>query len=119
MYIDSYELYEFFDKHEDFATKVFKDDLPSRKPVVSCIITALEKVKYKNSLPYALKLDHFFTLCLEKRIKYIISKKPSIEDINEIKETVKEFFSLATKCENDILNHEVVYRRIQSLLSRY
>ena len=112
MYIDSYELYEFFDKYEDLATDIFKNEIPSRKPVVN-------NVKINNSLYDTLKLDHFFSLCLEKRVKYTLKHNPNNNDINELKEEVREFFSLTTKCRNDILNHEVVYKRIKSMLSHY
>lgn len=119
MYKDNFELFDFFDKFEDLSTDIFKNGIGSKKPVVSCILEALENVKYNNSLYDALKLDHFFSLCLEKRVKFILKQNVKAEDVKEIKKVVDEFFNLTTKCSNDILNHEIVKNRIERRINRF
>ena len=119
MYKDNFELFDFFDKFEDLSTDIFKNGIGSKKPVVSCILEALENVKYNNSLYDALKLDHFFSLCLEKRVKFILKQNVKVEDVKEIKKVVDEFFNLTTKCSNDVLNHEIVKNRIERRINRF
>ena len=119
MYQDGIEFYEFFDQYEKFATEVFKNGVETKKPVVSCILDALDRIKKNNSLRDALNLDLFFAKCLESRIKFFLKQNISKEDIISIKMIVNEFITISTRCRSGKLDHQYVIDKIKKMIDSY
>jgi hypothetical protein len=119
MYQDGIEFYEFFDQFEKLATEIFKNGVESKKPVVSCILDALERIKKNNSIKDILNLDLFFTRCLEKRVKYFFKENLSKEEINGVKKIVNEFSIILTKCRSGKLDHDYVMDNIRKIINKY
>ena len=119
MYQNGIEFFEFFDQFDKLATEVFKNGTESKKPVVSCILDALERIKRNNSLVDTLNLDLFFTKCLEKRIKYFLKDNVTKDDIIEMKKIVNEFVIRLTKCKSGKLDHDFVIDNIKKMIDAY
>ncbi len=118
MYIDSIKFYDFFDSYKTIATMVLKNNKPSKIPVITCILDSLEKVK-DNSLYDALKLDLFFSKCLENKIKYLLKHNINENELLILKKNVDEFRKLTVKCDIARLNHDDVLDNIDKLLKNY
>ena len=119
MYQNGIEFYEFFDQFEKDATEVFKNGVESKKPVVSCILDALERIKKTNSLRDALNLDLFFSKCLENRVKFLLSNNVSDKEMNEIKMAVNDFITLTTRCTSGKLDHQYEIDKIKKLIDNH
>ncbi len=119
MYKNGIEFYEFFDQFDSIATEVFKYGIKTKKPVVSCILDALDRLKKNNSLRDAINLDLFFSKCLQKRINYFVNQNPTHEEIKDYKRMVGRFMKLLTICDNGKLDHEYVIDEIKKVLNNY
>ena len=119
MYQNGIEFYEFFDQFENYATEIFKNGNESKKPVVSCILDSLERIKKNNSLRDALNLDLFFAKCLEGRVKFLLKQKVTPEDIMTIKKIVNDFITYSTRCTSGKLDHQYVIDNIKKMLDKY
>ena len=119
MYQDGIEFYEFFDQFEKLATEIFKNGVETKKPVVSCILDSLERIKKTNSIKDILNLDLFFSKCLEKRVKFFFKEKLSTDEINGVKKIVNEFSIILTKCRSGKLDHDYVMDNIRKIINKY
>ncbi len=119
LYKDGIEFYEFFDRYEKYATEIFKNGVLNKKPVVSCILDALERIKKTNSLRDAINLDIFFTKCLENRVRYMLNNNASSDDIKSIKMIVNEFITITTRCKDGKLEHQFMIDNIKKMIDSY
>ncbi len=118
LYKDEIKLYEFFDSFEKLSTQVLKNNVESKKPVVSCILSSIVNVKNNNSIVDNLKLDLFFSKCLKKRIKFIINsnKDIKIEYVEKIKELYHDFRRCVIKSDTEEFDHDEVFYRIHVMI---
>ena len=119
MYQDGIEFYEFFDQFDKLATEIFKHGVESKKPVVSCILDALERIKKDNNIKDILNLDLFFTRCLEKRIRFLFKRTVTKEELIGVKKIVNEFSIILTKCRSGKLDHDYVMDDIRKIINNY
>lgn len=119
LYKNGLEFYEFFDQFETLATQIFKNGVQSKKPVVSCMLDALERIKRDNSIRDVLNMDLFLTKCLQKRIKFYLNQNMTKDDLINIKKIVNEFIIRLTKCKSGRLDHDYVIDEIKSLIDNY
>ena len=114
MYEDSIVAYEFFDQFKDISDKIYHG-----KPPMFNILESLNKIKSESSLNESLKLDLFFSICLQRRVAHDL-KNPNLtqDDIDKIKNYTSEFNSQMTKNPNLVTQQIQIISSIQNMISK-